>query len=122
MDLEALEKALREELRASGRFSELHDVELEAGPSRRGLAGSGLRVRITFDPTVRVADAGRFTATVESRFEEVFPGIGIRGLDYEDPESATGVVDGETLEIRPARGPTIVLTVDGLPDRLRPSS
>ena len=118
MDRETLREALREELRASGRFSEVEQVEVAPGPERSKLVASGHRVRITFAPTVRVADPDRFTTTIRVRFEEVFPAVRVDEAAYEDPEPAAGVVEEERLRIRPARGPTVILTVSGLGDRL----
>lgn len=121
MDREELREALHRELRASGRFSEVDEVRVEAGPERSGLVVGGHRVLITFAPSVRVADPSRFTTTVRVRFEEVFPSIRVEDTGYRDPEPADGVVDGEGLRIRPARGPTVVLTVLGLEGRLTES-
>lgn len=119
MSREALREALGRKLRASGRFSGVEEVEVETGPKRPGLAPRRHRVSIAFAPTVRVTDPDRYVTTVRSRFEKVFPTLRIEGSDYEAPEPAAGVVEEENLRIRPARGPTVVLSVGGLADRLR---
>lgn len=119
IDGKTLLEALRRAVRASGRFSEVDEIEVEPAPGRSGLGAGGHRVLITFEPTVRLADSDRFTGTVQARFEEIFPGARISETDYEPPKPATGVVEEEKLRIRPAQGPTVVLTVRDLEESLR---
>lgn len=116
---EGLRRALRAEIRASGRFSEIDEIGLEPGPKREGLEADGHRVSVTFEPTVRVADPERFTRTVHGQFEEVFPGLRVSETAYEPPKPAIGEVGEDIPRIRPARGPAVVLTVWGLEERFR---
>lgn len=116
---EGLRQAVRAQIRASGRFSEVDEIEVEPDPERAGLEAGGHRVSVTFEPTVRVADPERFTRTVHGQFEEIFPGLRVSETAYEPPKPATGEVGEDIPRIRPARGPAVVLTVWGLEDRLR---
>lgn len=116
---EGLGKALHSQIRASGRFSEVDEIEVGPGPKRAGLEAGGHRVSVTFEPTVRVADPDRFTRTVHDQFEEVFPGLRVSETAYEPPKPATGEVGEDIPRIRPARGPAVVLTVWGLEERFR---